>query len=573
MAAQSVDVVVVGLGAAGSILARDLARAGLRVVGLERGPMLATKDFEAQDELRFFQRGDLRPDPKRLPITWRPNAQARALPVGVQNYGYGAGGGTVHYGAVSWRLHEQNFRTRSANIARYGPQSIPEDSSVIDWPLTYAELEPYYDRAEYEIGISGNAGNIQGRIVEGGNPFEAPRARDYPMPALAQDRNAERFGRAARSLGYHPFPTPRAILSRPYQGRPGCTYCGFCQGFGCHVGAKSSALVTSFPEALATGNFEARTGAMVYRINSDASGRVTGVSYYGPDESDQTIDAEIVILATFTYDNVRLPLLSATDRFPNGLANSSGHLGKHFMAHLGARSFAAFDDEYSNLFMGPSAGRGTIDDLESDNFDHTGLGFIQGGQVSLAGAAIEHGPIGTALSLTPPAGMRRWGAEWRDFFARYYPRFLAISSFVENLPYPDQTIDLDPNVRDRFGLPAPRLTYDWRRPAEQARQQFINERVREIAQALNPTHIWTPPAGGAAPGAHQEGGARMGDSPANSVVNKYSQSWDHPNLFIVGSSAFPTMSGFNPTETIQALAYYTSDALVSRYVKSPGPLV
>ncbi|MFL5058828.1 MAG: GMC family oxidoreductase, partial [Xanthobacteraceae bacterium] len=174
MATEKTDVVIVGVGAAGGILAAELGKAGMKVIGLERGPRLTTADFNPHDELRYFQRQDLRPNIKRQPITWRPNANARANPIPVQNYGNQAGGGTVHYGAVSWRMHEDDFRARSHTIERYGASAIPDDSSLADWPLSYADLEPHYDRAEYELGVSGKAGNLQGRKIDGGNVFEAP---------------------------------------------------------------------------------------------------------------------------------------------------------------------------------------------------------------------------------------------------------------------------------------------------------------------------------------------------------------------------------------------------------------
>jgi gluconate 2-dehydrogenase alpha chain len=272
MATEKTDVVIVGVGAAGGILAAELGKAGMKVIGLERGPRLKTEDFNPHDELRYFQRLDLRPNPKRQPVTWRPNANGRAVPVARQDYGNQAGGGTVHYGAVSWRMHEDDFRARSQTLARYGASVIPEDSSLADWPLSYADLEPYYDRAEYELGVSGKAGNLQGNKIEGGNVFEAPRRREYPLPPLLVEQAGAAFDAGAKKLGYHPFSTPRAILSQPYNGRPGCTYCGFCQAFGCHVGAKSSILVTKLPDADKTGNFKLVTGAMAYRVNSDNSG-------------------------------------------------------------------------------------------------------------------------------------------------------------------------------------------------------------------------------------------------------------------------------------------------------------
>jgi len=572
MAIENTDVVIVGVGAAGGILAAELGKAGMKVIGLERGPRLATEDFTPHDELRFFQRQDLRPNIKRQPVTWRPNANVRATPLPVLNYGNQAGGGTVHYGSVSWRFHEDDFRARSHTIERYGASVIPLDSSLADWPLSHADLEPYYDRAEYELGVSGKAGNLQGNKIDGGNVFEAPRRRDYPLPPLQDDQSGVVFRGAAKKLGHHPFPTPRAILSEDYNGRPGCTYCGFCQAFGCHVGAKSSILVTKLPEADATGNFKLVTGGMCYRVNSDNSGRVTGVAYYGPDGSDNTVEAELVILSPFIYDNTRLLLLSKTDRFPSGLANSSGEVGKHLMAHMMPNVFVAFDDRYVNVFMGPSAQKHTIDDFNADNFDHHGVNFIRGSQISIGTINLQGGPIG-ATTMNPPSGIPRWGAAYRDFLATYFARCAAMVAQTENLPYADQTIDLDPNVRDQWGLPAPRLTYDWRRPNELARVEFMVQKMEELGRAMGATHIWRSPLGPGAPGAHHEGGTRMGNDPKTSVVNRYGQSWDIPNLFIIGSSTFPSMSGFNPTLTIQALAYMSADAIVNRYRKNPGPLL
>jgi gluconate 2-dehydrogenase alpha chain len=571
MATEKTDVVIVGVGAAGGILAAELGKAGMKVIGLERGPRLTTQDFNPHDELRYFQRQDLRPNAKRQPITWRPNADTRATPMPVQNYGNQAGGGTVHYGAVSWRMHEDDFRARSHTIERYGAKAIPEDSSIADWPLSYADLEPYYDRAEYELGVSGKAGNLQGKKIDGGNVFEAPRRREYPLPPLLWDRGAILFDESTRKLGYHPFSTPRAIISEAYNGRPGCTYCGFCQAFGCHVGAKSSILVTKLPEADASGNFKLITGAMCYRVNSDNSGRATGVAYYGPDGSDNTIEAELVILTPFIYDNTRLLLLSKTEKFPNGLANSSGQVGRHVMAHMMPNVFAGFTDQHLNVYMGPSAQKHTIDDFNADNFDHKDLGFIRGSQISIGTGNLQGGPI-SLTTVATPSGVPRWGGAYRDFLATYFTRHVAMVAQTENLAYPDQTIDLDPNVRDAWGLPAPRMTYDWRRPNERARVEFMQNKMEEIGRAMGASAIWRTPVG-PAPGAHHEGGTRMGSDPKTSVVNRYGQTWDVPNLFVIGSSTFPTMSGFNPTLTIEALAYMSADAIANRYRKSPGPLL
>jgi gluconate 2-dehydrogenase alpha chain len=298
------------------------------------------------------------------------------------------------------------------------------------------------------------------------------------------------------------------------------------------------------------------------------------VSYYGPDGSaDNTIEAEIVIVAPFIYDAVRLLLLSKTDRFPNGLANTSGHLGRHVMSHIGARGFAAFDDRHTNVYMGPSAQKHTIDDFNADNFDHKDLGFIRGAQISAGPAGLEGGPIASAMNMPPPPGVPRWGAGYRDFFSKYYTRYVAMTGQTEELPYANQTIDLDPDIRDAWGMPAPRMTYDWRRPNEVKRMAFVNAKILEIGRAMGATHVWNAPSSPGSPGSHHQGGVRMGHNPRDSVVNKFGQSWDIPNLFVIGSSNFVTSAGFNPTLTIQALAYMSADAIVNRYKKSPGPLV
>jgi gluconate 2-dehydrogenase alpha chain len=421
--------------------------------------------------------------------------------------------------------------------------------------------------------VSGKAGNLQGKKIDGGNVFEAPRKRDYPLPPLLDDQSGVLFAEGARKLGYHPFSSPRAIISQPYHDRASCTYCGFCQSFGCHVGAKSSILVTKLPEADATGNFKLLTGTMCYHVNTDNSGRATGVSYYGPDGSDNTIEAEIVVLSPFIYDNTRLLMLSKTNKFPNGLANSSGQLGKHVMAHIMAKVFAAYDDRFVNIYMGPSAQKHTIDDFNADNFDHSGAGFIRGAQISIGPADLEAGPIGTSMSMDPPPGTPKWGAAYRDFLAKYFNRYAAINAQTENLAYADQTIDLDPNVRDQYGMPAPRVTYDWRRPNERARVEFLMQKMEGIGHAMGATKVWRGALSPGVPGAHHEGGTRMGNDPKTSVVNRYGQTWDIPNLFVIGSSTFPSMSGFNPTLTIQALAYMSADAIGKRYKSRPGPLV
>jgi gluconate 2-dehydrogenase alpha chain len=243
------------------------------------------------------------------------------------------------------------------------------------------------------------------------------------------------------------------------------------------------------------------------------------------------------------------------------------------MAHIMAKVFVAYDDRFVNIYMGPSAQKHTLDDFNADNFDHSGQGFIRGAQISIGPADLEAGPIGTAMSMDPPPGTPKWGAAYRDFLAKYFSRYGAINAQTENLAYADQTIDLDPNVRDQYGMPAPRVTYDWRRPNERARVEFLMQKMEGIGHAMGATKVWRGALSPGVPGAHHEGGTRMGSDPKTSVVNRYGQTWDIPNLFVIGSSTFPSMSGFNPTLTIQALAYMSADAIAKRYKSKPGPLV
>ena len=277
-----------------------------------------------------------------------------------------------------------------------------------------------------------------------------------------------------------------------------------------------------------------------------------------------------MIVAPFIYDSVRLLLLSKTDQFPNGLANSSGHLGKHIMSHIGARVLAAFDDRHINVYMGPSAQKHTIDDFNADNFDHKDLGFIRGAQISVGPAGLEGGPIASAMNMPPPPGVPRWGAGYRDFFAKYYTRHAVIGQ-TENLPYADQ-VDRSRSERARR-LGTAGAAHDLRLAAAErgeARRVHAARSWRRSAARWARRMSGARPSGPGAPGAHHEGGMRMGSNPRNSVVNKYGQSWDIPNLFIMGSATFPTIGGFNPTLTIQALAYMTADAIVNRYRKNPG---
>jgi len=326
---KKTDVVIVGLGAVGGAAALPLARAGLDVIGLEAGSWLTPRDF-APDELRNNFRGWPQAAQKantEIP-THRPNASAPYSPrLPIHPMMNAVGGTSLHYWAQSWRLNPWDFRVVSETARRYGASRIPKGSTVEDWPFGLEELEPYYDRVEHEIGVSGQAGNLNGTIDQRGNIFEGARRRDYPMPPLRGTEFTERMATAARRLAWHPFPGPAAINSQTYDDRPACQYHGFCNRGGCHVSAKNSTAVSTIPKAMETKRLQVVTRAIATSVAVDEkSARVTGVNYVRAGLK-YFQPAEVVLLASYTYENVRLLLLSKSRAFPNGLANNAGQVG------------------------------------------------------------------------------------------------------------------------------------------------------------------------------------------------------------------------------------------------------
>jgi gluconate 2-dehydrogenase alpha chain len=362
--------------------------------------------------------------------------------------------------AQAWRLNPWDFRVRSATIERYGEARVPPDSTVEDWPLSYAELEPFYDRVEYAIGVSGKAGNLDGQLDPGGNIFEGPRSRDYPMPALRRTSFMDRMVEAGRSLNWNPFTGPAAITSQPYQGRPACVYHGYCMGAGCHVEAKSSPAVSTIPRALNTGRLNLVTEAHVTTIETDAQGRVRGVNYIR-DGQEFFQPAEVVLLASYTYENVRLLLISGSAAYPEGLGNRSGQVGRHYFSHAqfgGVSALFPFDLE--NWYGTPGQGI-ALDDWADDNFDHTNLEFIGGGNLYVYTERRPMAAVNGAGGWAPP-GTPNWGSAWKAHVMRTADR--THNAYIQRttLPYAGNYLDLDPTARDRLGYPVVRLTASFR---------------------------------------------------------------------------------------------------------------
>jgi gluconate 2-dehydrogenase alpha chain len=557
------DVVIIGLGAAGGIAAHVLTQAGINVVGLEAGPRLGVADFLANDDeisgmLRYWTG-----EPKynhELP-TWRPNPSSPTAPppippVSMANM---VGGTSVHYGTQSWRYRADDFTTCSSTIARYGDDVIPATSTVVDWPITYDELEPYYDRVEYLIGVSGLAGNINGTLVDGGNPFESPRSREFPMPPMRSFGYGELAREGMIKAGYHPFPQPAAIASVPYNGRPECSYCGYCSGFGCWNDSKSSTLVTAIRSAEETGLLEVRPNCRVMRILSNDLGQATGVEYLNEHGQLQVQPAGVVILSTYVYENVRLLLLSSSNYFADGLANNSGQVGKNYLSQAYAGCTGFFPGKRLGLFSGAGGQAVAMDDLDGDHFDHTGLGFIRGAVIFAGNSEL---PIGKSRSLAP--GVPQWGAAYKRWVHENADSVGSIFAQVEPLPYEDVFLDLDPEVTDPLGVPVIRVTYDLKENEINA-ARYIDQKLVGLIQAMGASETWQAyPAGTPLPiNTHAYGGTRMGDDPDTSVVSKYGLAHQAPNLMILGGSTFPGSSGYNPTETIQAHAWYAAEYLAN----------
>lgn len=581
---KPVDAVVIGVGWAGSILAKELTQAGLQVVGLEKGADRRQEDYTlpgVHDQLKYDRRLELFEDLSRTTLTFRNNMNETARPMrrhGVFPWGDGVGGAGFHWAGWTYRHTPWDFKMKSQSIARYGDKAFPADSTVQDWPMTYDELEPYYDKFEYMIGLSGKAGNINGQKQAGGNPFEGPRSRDYPNLPLKRSYGESLFEKATKELGYHPFPQPAAQMSRPYTNPDGesmnaCLYCGYCMNCGCEVSAKAVPQATSLRTALRSGKFEVRTHAHVTRINHNGN-RATGVTYVDALGNENEQPADLVLLTAFTWGNTHLLLTSGIGK-PYDPNKGTGVVGRNYSWHNALPYIPLYyeKDHLFNPFMGSAALGTVMCDLQGDNFDHTGLGFVGG--ATLVQIAMGHG----ALTFQPtPPGTPGWGPEWKKAVAHYYNRTIQILGLHDHLSYRGNYLSLDPTYKDAFGNPLLRLTYDYG-PNELKLSKFLVEKGEAIAKAMNPTKYGVYGLsehfdGGAPYGIiHQVGGAITGDKPTNSVVNKYMQSWDVPNLFVVGASAFPQITSFNPTGTVGALAFYAADAIKNNYLKSPGPLV
>jgi len=580
----SVDVVLVGFGWTGAIMGLELANAGLNVLAFERGVWRDTPtDFAptfAQDELRYRWRHELFQPSAHETLTIRNNPSETALPMrrlGSFLPGIDVGGAGVHWNGQTWRFLPSDFVARSHNIQRYGRKMIPDDMTIQDWGVTYDDLEPHYDTFEYICGISGKAGNLRGQIQDGGNPFEGPRQREYPNPPMDMTYPPTLFAEAARSLGHHPFPQPAANMSRAYTNPLGvqlapCTYCGFCEKFACGNYSKSSAQTTILPVLMRKPNFTLRTQSEVTKVNLDSTGkRAVSVTYVDAAGREYEQPAELIVLTAYALHNVRLLLISGIGK-PYDPATGQGVTGKNYAYQITSSVDVFYDDKILNPFIGAGAHGMLIDEYNGDNFDHSGLGFIGGGfmgVVQTGGRPVEQHIV--------PEGVPKWGKVFKKALAENYLKSTKISTHGAVMSHRENYLDLDPTYRDVYGRPLMRMTFDFTEN-EHRMSDYLTDRAAELARAMKPREIKVNRRKGSwdvvpYQTTHNTGGAIMGADPATSVVNRYLQVWDVPNLFVTGACVFPQNPGYNPTGTLAALAYWSAAAIKSRYLKSPGPLV
>jgi choline dehydrogenase-like flavoprotein len=445
----------------------------------------------------------------------------------------------VHFAANYWRFRPVDFKERS----KLGPIS---DTALADWPITYEELEPYYTKVDWEIGVSGAPG-----------PFDAPRSRPYPLPPLPNKSSGVLLERAAHALGLHAQVSPVAILSRPYDGRSPCMACGHCSYYGCEFGAKSSSLVTVIPKAMATGRCEVRAESTVFRVETNAAGRTTGVAYWDKNGRERHQPSRAVILAANGAETTRLLLLSTSPRFPQGLANSSGNVGRHIMFNGHAGTFGRFEHPL-NEYKGVVATRTIHNFYEAD----AERGFYGGGGID---ARFNYGPIAFAIEGLPP-DVPSWGREYKRALRDYYTHSVRFAAHITTLPMASNTITLDASHPDKWGRPGFRLTYR-DHPDDMKAKQWFRDRTEELMHAAGATRVWNQPIATTDGGVHLLGTARMGNDPRDSVVDRYHRAHDVPNLFICDGSSFVTSGRGQPTMTIQALAFRAAEH-IARFARA-----
>jgi choline dehydrogenase-like flavoprotein len=531
------EVCIIGAGASGAAAAKALAEAGVRVVALERGPWRRRESFGG-DELANINRYNLWPDPILNPRTVRTTAAEmprRELFCPVPQM---VGGGTVHWQGWLPRFTPSDFRLRTIAGA-------VEGTTLADWPISYDELEPYYDRVEWAFGVSG---------LGGANRFEGPRSRPYPCPPMPMTRYAEKFHKGCAALGWNSFPTPQAALSRPFNGRPATVIGAFAQQHGDPTGTRSSALNVFVPDALATGRFEVHPDCYVRELALDTTGRVRQAVYENADGTVAAQEAEVFLLACGAVETARLLLLSRSGRFPRGLANGSDLVGRNVTFHEYSAAVGVFDDPIHAW-----AGGGYVSASSFQFYEHDAArGHVSGGHIAAAGVGIPL-PINWRLPGAPT-----WGEAAKRTDRETFNHSMAVAMVLHDMPQHDNRVELDDSVVDAWGLPVARITLQ-PHPNDLAQGRFLIDRCGDIldaAGARRVTKVYAERVTGNC--SHQHGTVRMGNDPATSVLNRWCQAHEVENLFVVDGAPFPTATGANPTLTIMANAWRVAEHVIGQ---------
>ncbi len=533
--AETVDFVIVGSGSAGGILAKELSTAGFSVVLLEQGPYRKASDF-THDELAVLVFNELGGGGnKAAQQTFRSAADKIATVPSRQPAGYAqtVGGSSVHFTANFWRFRESDFKERSLLGGISG-------TNFADWPITYRELEPYYTKVDWEIGVSGAPG-----------PHDSFRSKPFPMPPIEVKSSGVLLERGARKLGLNAQVEPLAILSRPHNNRPPCIGCGFCMGFGCEVGAKSSTLAAMIPLALASGNCEIRAESAVFRIGTNRTGKVDKVFYYDAEKNERAQKARAVIVCANGAETPRLLLNSSNGAFPDGLANSSGFVGRNLMFNGHARSSGLFEHPL-NDFKGVQVTRMIHDFYESD----PARGFYGGGGIDVR-------PFVAAMPLAYAAiggvpGAPTWGTEFKAHLEHDFVRSMSLFCGTTSLPQDSNNITIDPTHKDNWGRPSIRVTYK-DHADDLAMAAFLQDRSMELFDAAGASKSWRAPVEHQNGGVHLLGTCRMGDDVQNSVVDRFHRCHDVSNLFLCDGSSLVSSGRGQPTMTIMALAFRAAE--------------
>jgi choline dehydrogenase-like flavoprotein len=532
------DAIIIGTGAAGGIVACVLAEAGKRVLLLERGSSLSFADV-GRDHLRNQRLAihghnagpELNGNPR---VFVDPHGEARIVKPHELDYHNNAacvGGGTRVYGAQAWRFHPDDFRMAS----KYG---VPNGSSLADWPITYETLEPFYERAEWELGVAGNGNSIQHQI---------PRKRNYPLRPVDPSPQTVALKNGARQLGWVTTPVPLLINTEPYGGRAACIECKYCVGFACPTDAKSGTQNTVIPRALATGNCELRTSTIAEAVETDERGNVTGVSYLDHG-ARQTARAKVVIVSAGAIESARLLLNSRSPLHPAGLGNEHDQVGRNLQGHLYPRAYGISPTQVFNG-IGPGV------TIATTQFNHDNPGIVGGGM--LADDFIKP-PIDFWYDSLPP-DLPRWGVENKRFMRENYTRVMHVRGPVQDVPNPEGRVTVDAAIRDRWGIPVARLSGTTHRVTVDA-AEFMRERGEEWLRASGCEKIWSARPGLMLSGRqHQAGTCRMGRDPRSSVTDEWGRVHSHDNLYVVDGSLHVTNGGFNPVLTIMALAFRSAE--------------